>query len=69
MSGFLFLINDGEFVNKLMYFKYEIDKIYVVKVKGILFKELFRKLECGIRFEEGKMVFVKVKLLFLDKKK
>ncbi|MGQ8966308.1 23S rRNA pseudouridine(2605) synthase RluB [Bacillus subtilis] len=68
-SGLLLLTNDGEFANKLMHPKYEIDKTYVAKVKGIPSKELLRKLERGIRLEEGKTAPAKAKLLSLDKKK
>lgn len=68
-SGLLLLTNDGEFANKLMHPKYEIDKTYVAKVKGIPLKELLRKLERGIRLEEGKTAPAKAKLLSLDKKK
>ncbi len=68
-SGLLLLTNDGEFANKLMHPKYEIDKTYVAKVKGIPPKELLRKLERGIRLEEGKTAPAKAKLLSLDKKK
>ncbi|MCY9410523.1 23S rRNA pseudouridine(2605) synthase RluB, partial [Bacillus inaquosorum] len=57
------------FANKLMHPKYEIDKTYVAKVKGIPPKELLRKLERGIRLEEGKTAPAKAKLLSLDKKK
>nr|WGD61725.1 23S rRNA pseudouridine(2605) synthase RluB [Bacillus subtilis] len=68
-SGLLLLTNDGEFANKLMHPKYEIDKTYVAKVKGIPPKESLRKLERGIRLEEGKTAPAKAKALSLDKKK
>nr|WGD72393.1 23S rRNA pseudouridine(2605) synthase RluB [Bacillus subtilis] len=69
-SGLLLLTNDGEFANKLMHPKYEIDKTYVAKVKGIPPKEqALRKLERGIRLEEGKTAPAKAKALSLDKKK
>lgn len=62
-SGLLLLTNDGEFANKLMHPKYEIDKTYVAKVKGIPSKELLRKLERGIQLEEGKTAPARAKLL------
>lgn len=68
-SGLLLLTNDGEFANKLMHPKYEIDKTYVAKLKGIPAKEHLKKLERGIRLEEGKTAPAKVKLLSIDKKK
>lgn len=69
MLGLFFLINDGEFVNQLMYFKFEVDKVYVVKIKGILSCEKIRQLQCGVMLEDGKIVLVCVKVFFIDKSK
>ncbi|WP_040208286.1 23S rRNA pseudouridine(2605) synthase RluB [Neobacillus jeddahensis] len=68
-SGLLLLTNDGEFANLLMHPKNEIDKVYVAKTKGIPQREDLRKLEKGIRLEDGKTAPAKVKLLSADKKK
>lgn len=68
-SGLLLLTNDGEFANLLMHPKNEIEKVYVAKVKGIPLRENLRKLEKGIRLEDGKTAPAKVKLLSADKKK
>ncbi|PFN78823.1 pseudouridine synthase [Bacillus sp. AFS076308] len=68
-SGLLILTNDGEFANLLMHPKNEIDKVYVAKTKGIPLRESLRKLEKGIRLEDGKTAPAKVKLLSADKKK
>ncbi|MDA7027770.1 pseudouridine synthase [Bacillus sp. CLL-7-23] len=68
-SGLLLLTNDGDFANKLMHPKYEINKTYVAKIKGIPAKENLKKLERGLRLEEGKTAPAKVKLLSMDKKK
>ncbi|WP_026563971.1 23S rRNA pseudouridine(2605) synthase RluB [Bacillus sp. UNC41MFS5] len=68
-SGLLVLTNDGEFANLLMHPKNEIDKVYVAKVKGIPLKENLRKLERGIRLEDGKTAPARVKLLSADSKK
>ncbi|MFL6555894.1 MAG: 23S rRNA pseudouridine(2605) synthase RluB [Bacillus sp. (in: firmicutes)] len=68
-SGLLVLTNDGEFANLLMHPKNEIEKVYVAKVKGIPAKENLRKLERGIRLEDGKTAPAKVKLLSADNKK
>ena len=46
-----------------MHPKYEIDKTYVAKVKGIPSKELLRKLERGIQLEEGKTAPARAKML------
>jgi 23S rRNA pseudouridine2605 synthase len=68
-SGLLVLTNDGEFANLLMHPKSEIDKVYVAKIKGIPLKENLRKLEKGIRLEDGKTAPARVKLLSADNKK
>ncbi len=68
-SGLLLLTNDGEFANKLMHPKYEIDKTYVAKVKGIPSKELLRKLERGIQLEEGKTALSQSENAFPGQKK
>ncbi|WP_066060852.1 23S rRNA pseudouridine(2605) synthase RluB [Neobacillus soli] len=68
-SGLLLLTNDGEFANLLMHPSNEIEKVYVAKTKGIPLKENLRKLEKGIRLEDGKTAPAKVKMLSGDKKK
>lgn len=68
-SGLLLLTNDGEFANTLMHPKYEIDKAYVAKVKGIPFRETLKKLEKGIMLDDGKTAPAKTKVLSIDKKK
>ena len=68
-SGLLVLTNDGEFANLLMHPKSEIDKVYVAKIKGIPSKENLRKLEKGIRLEDGKTAPARVNLLSADNKK
>jgi 23S rRNA pseudouridine2605 synthase len=68
-SGLLLLTNDGDFANLLMHPRNEIEKVYVAKLKGIPLKENIRKLEKGIRLEDGKTAPAKVKMLSMDKKK
>jgi 23S rRNA pseudouridine2605 synthase len=68
-SGLILLTNDGEFANLLMHPKNEIEKVYVAKVKGVPLRENLRKLEKGIRLEDGKTAPAKVKMLSMDKKK
>ncbi|HJV30627.1 MAG TPA: pseudouridine synthase [Bacillales bacterium] len=68
-SGLLLMTNDGEFANLLMHPRNEIEKVYVAKTKGIPSKENLRKLEKGIKLEDGKTSPAKVKMLSLDKKK
>lgn len=68
-SGLILLTNDGEFANVLMHPRYEIDKTYVAKVKGIPPKGILRTMEKGIKLEDGMTAPAKAKLLSLDKKK
>ncbi|OLS40192.1 23S rRNA pseudouridine(2605) synthase RluB [Bacillus sp. MRMR6] len=68
-SGLLLLTNDGEFANLLMHPSNQIEKVYVVKTKGIPAKENLRKLERGIRLEDGKTAPARVKMLSGDTKK
>jgi 23S rRNA pseudouridine2605 synthase len=68
-SGLLIMTNDGEFANLLMHPRSEIEKVYVAKIKGIPSKENLRKLEKGIKLEDGKTSPAKVKMLSVDKKK
>jgi 23S rRNA pseudouridine2605 synthase len=68
-SGIILLTNDGEFANLLMHPKSEIEKVYVAKIKGIPLRETLKKLEKGIRLEDGRTAPAKSKLLSTDKKK
>ncbi|WP_163101044.1 pseudouridine synthase [Peribacillus alkalitolerans] len=68
-SGLLLLTNDGEFANLLMHPKNEVEKVYVAKVKGLIMRESIRKLEKGIKLEDGMTAPAKVKVLSADKKK
>ncbi|MDQ0232914.1 23S rRNA pseudouridine(2605) synthase RluB [Metabacillus malikii] len=68
-SGLLLLTNDGEFANSVMHPRYEVDKTYVAKVKGIITKEKMRQLAKGVHLEDGKTAPAQVKMLSMDKKK
>lgn len=68
-SGLLLLTNDGEFANILMHPKYEVEKVYVAKLKGIPTREQIKKLERGIKLEDGLTAPAKVKLLSFDRRK
>lgn len=68
-SGLILITNDGEFAHKLMHPKYEIDKTYAAKLKGIRSKELLRKLEKGIMLDHKKTAPARAKMLSIDKRK
>lgn len=52
-KGLLILTNDGKLAHKIAHPKYEIEKKYKVKVDGILDEEKRKRLERGIKLEEG----------------
>ncbi|HSP22297.1 MAG TPA: pseudouridine synthase [Planococcus sp. (in: firmicutes)] len=67
-SGLLIMTNDGEFANLLTHPKFEIDKTYVARLKGVPAKEDLQKLERGIKLEDGMTAPAKVKIISGDKK-
>ncbi|WP_174734057.1 pseudouridine synthase [Mesobacillus harenae] len=68
-SGLLLLTNDGEFANELMHPRSGVEKVYVVKTKGIPSREKLKELDRGIRLEDGKTAPARTKMLSMDKKK
>ncbi len=60
-SGILLLTNDGEFANQLMHPKYEIDKTYVAKLKGIPSKKELLQMKKGVRSENDLLKAVNYK--------
>lgn len=47
-SGLLILTNDGDFTDKMLHPRHEIDKVYVARVKGLASKDNLRPLTKGI---------------------
>ena len=64
-DGLLILTNDGEFANKLMHPRYEVEKMYVVKLKRKLAPEDVDRIGRGV-FVEGRRVAAKIKMLHKD---
>src|SRR5699024_6811873 len=62
-SGISLLTNDGEFANMLMHPRYEVDKVYTVKVKGMPTKKELNKLRNGIRVDHDKLKIIGYKLI------
>ena len=52
-----------------MHPKHEVDKVYVAKVKGMPLRESLKKLDKGIKLEDGKTAPAKTRVLSTDKKK
>lgn len=53
-TGALLLTNDGELANKLMHPRFEINKTYVAKVKGLVTNDELRTLRKGVKID-GKL--------------
>lgn len=68
-SGLQLLTNDGEFANTLMHPRYEINKVYVAKVEGIITGEERKQLERGVEIDGGKTAPAQAKILSVDKDK
>ncbi|MBY7143461.1 rRNA pseudouridine synthase [Virgibacillus sp. NKC19-3] len=68
-SGILLLTNDGEFANLLMHPKYEVEKVYVAKIKGIPNKMELGQLRKGITDEKDTLKANHYNVLSTDKKK
>ena|SRR5690625_129379 len=67
-SGILLLTNDGEFAHVLMHPKYEMDKVYIVKIKGTPRKEKLQQLQKGVTDEGELLKAVDIKLKSVDRK-
>ena len=67
-TGLLILTNDGELTNYLTHPKNNIEKVYVVKIKGIINKEELKRLNNGVYIDGNKTSKSKTKLLKIDKK-
>ncbi|HLR41406.1 MAG TPA: pseudouridine synthase [Virgibacillus sp.] len=67
-SGILLLTNDGEFANLLMHPKYEVEKVYVAKIKGIPNKEDLASIRRGVNSDNDILKAVNYTVLSQDKK-
>src|SRR4030065_2158985 len=52
-AGLLLLTNDGDFAQKIQHPRFQIPKVYRVKIQGRLTKEEFKKLNEGISLPDG----------------
>lgn len=67
-TGALLLTNDGELANMIMHPSNKIDKIYRVKVKGLIKVEAINKLKQGVIIDGVKSSKARVKLRSYNKK-
>ncbi len=68
-QGVLLLTNDGELTYRLTHPKFEIEKTYVVTVKGEMDQNFLRELKQGIRLEEGVVAFGQGKIVKAEKER
>lgn len=68
-SGALVVTNDGKFANLLMHPRYEMEKVYVVKVKGIPSTKTLLKLTEGVRDGHDFLKAINYKVLSVDQQK
>lgn len=62
-EGLLILTNDGDFANKLTHPSHEVPKTYLAEVEGLLDNKILRRLEKGLKLEDGPIKPDKVKLV------
>lgn len=61
-TGVILLTNDGDFANIITHPQYEIDKVYIAKVRGLIKAEELKKLKEGVLIDDKKMKASRVKL-------
>ncbi|PZO96066.1 MAG: pseudouridine synthase [Streptococcus pyogenes] len=62
-SGLLLLTNDGDFTDKMIHPRNEIDKVYLARVKGIATKENLRPLTRGVVIDGKKTKPARYKII------
>lgn len=67
-TGALLLTNDGELTNLLIHPRNKVDKLYIAKVKGLVFKEEAMTLQRGVMIDGVKTARCKVRVKKYDKK-
>jgi 23S rRNA pseudouridine2605 synthase len=60
-EGLLVVTNDGDFANMLAHPSHQVEKIYVVKIKGKIDEDGLEQLRVGVRLEDGMTAPAKVK--------
>lgn len=56
-TGLLLLTNDGELANRLTHPSYQIEREYLVRVRGEMTAEIIRKLRKGVELDDGMAKF------------
>jgi 23S rRNA pseudouridine2605 synthase len=66
-EGVLLLTNDGELAYLLTHPKFQVEKTYLVTVKGKANERILRKFHKGIKLEGGEIAKAEAKLLKIEK--
>ncbi len=62
-EGLLLLTNDGDWANRLMHPRHEVEKEYLVKVRGRVSPEQVRRLASGVELDDGKTAPARVQVV------
>ncbi|NVN99203.1 MAG: rRNA pseudouridine synthase [Geobacteraceae bacterium] len=62
-EGLLLLTNDGDWANKLAHPSHEVEKEYLVKIRGVLGSDKIALLSGGIQLEDGMTAPAKIELI------
>lgn len=62
-DGLLIVTNDGELAHRLAHPSYEVPKIYLAEVTGVMVPATVRRLRAGVELDDGPVRFSAVKLV------
>ncbi|WP_394277469.1 pseudouridine synthase [Luteococcus sp.] len=68
-EGLIFLTNDGDFAHRLAHPKYAVPKTYLAEVEGFMDNKTIRRLEKGLRLDDGPVRPDRVKLVMRSETK
>lgn len=68
-TGLLIMTNDGNLAQGLMHPKFEVDKVYIAKIKGALSNDDQQQLRLGVKIDGRKAKPAKVKVTSTDDQK
>ncbi|WP_420177068.1 pseudouridine synthase [Luteococcus sp. OSA5] len=68
-EGLILLTNDGEFAHRMAHPSYKVPKTYLAEVEGFLDNKTLRRLEKGLRLDDGPVKPDKVKLVMRSEKR
>jgi 23S rRNA pseudouridine2605 synthase len=62
-EGLLLLTNDGDWANKLAHPRHEVEKEYLVKVRGVVLPDQVRSLAAGVELDDGRTAPAKARVV------